>query len=210
MARIAPFASGAYTPRNVMDVPTPAPEETAAPSRDYESRLTLVREIRRLVRDVALALVVCGLAIVFLFQPFKVEGTSMQPRLGEHERILVNKLIYHLRPVARGEVVVFWFPGDAERSFIKRVIGVPGDRIEIRAGQVYVNRERLAEPYLSEPFREVEDFGPLVVPPDAYFVLGDHRNVSNDSRSWGPVPRNLIYGKAILRYWPLTRAGWVD
>jgi signal peptidase I len=193
-----------------MDDHSPPPSEPPAASRDYESRLALVREIRRLVRDVALALVVCSLAIVFLFQPFKVEGTSMQPRLGEHERILVNKLIYHLRAVSRGEVVVFWFPGDAERSFIKRVIGVPGDRVEIRAGQVYVNREPLAEPYLSEPFREVEDFGPQVVPPDAYFVLGDHRNVSNDSRSWGPVPRSLIYGKAFLRYWPLTRAGWIE
>jgi len=193
-----------------MDLPPPAPLEPPAASRDYESRLALVREIRRLVRDVALALLVCGLAIVFLFQPFKVEGTSMQPRLGEDERILVNKMIFHLRRIERGEVVVFWFPGDAERSFIKRVIGVPGDRVEIRAGQVYVNRERLAEPYLSETFREVEDFGPQIVPSEAYFVLGDHRNVSNDSRSWGPVPQNLIYGKAFLRYWPLNRAGWID
>lgn len=185
---------------------TPPPD----PARTYESRTELIREVRRLVRDVALALLVCVLALAFLFQPFKVEGTSMQPRLTEHERILVNKLVYRLRPVERGEVVVFWFPGDPGRSFIKRVIGVPGDRIEIRGGDVYVNGERLAEPYLRAEYREVEDFGPVRVEPGNYFVLGDHRNVSNDSRSWGMVPERLIYGKAFLRYWPFSRMGWID
>jgi signal peptidase I len=186
------------------------PLPPAAPNPDYRARAELVRELRRLVRDVALALFVCVLALAFLFQPFKVEGTSMQPRLAEDERILVNKLVYRLRPVHRGEVVVFWFPGDPERSFIKRVIGIPGDRVEIRAGTVYVDGERLREPYLRPDYREVEDFGPVTVPPSDYFVLGDHRNVSNDSRSWGMVPARLIYGKAFLRYWPLSRAGWIE
>ena len=165
----------------------------------------LVREVRGLIRDFAVALLLCILAMAFLFQPFKVEGTSMQPRLAEDERILVNKLIYRLRPVERGDVVVFWFPGDPVRSFIKRVIGLPGDEVEIRAGAVLVNGEYLDEPYVPDSFREKQDFAAVRVEDGYYFVLGDHRSVSNDSRSWGMVPEKLIYGKAFLRYWPFQR-----
>ena len=173
-------------------------------------RAEMVRELRGLVRDLAAALLVCAVVLAFLFQPFKVEGTSMQPRLTADERILVNKMVYRFWPVERGDVVVFWFPGDPARSFIKRVIGLPGDVVEIRAGGVLVNGDLLSEPYVPEAFRERQDFGPVRVEGETYFVLGDHRSVSNDSRSWGMVAEELIYGKAVLRYWPFGRAGVID
>ena len=183
------------------DGPPPADEAHARP------RAELIRELRRLVRDVSVALLFGVLALALLVQPFKVEGTSMEPRLTENERILVNKMIYRVRPVERGDVVVFWFPGDAGRSFIKRVIGLPGDVVEIRAGEAFVDGVVLNEPYVPAAFRATEDFGPVRVPDRVYFVLGDHRSVSNDSRSWGMVPEDLIHGKAFLRYWPFRRAG---
>jgi signal peptidase I len=169
-----------------------------------------LREVRRLVRDLLLLVGVAFLGVMFLFQPFKVEGASMQPALVDHERILVNKLIYRLRPVERGDVVVFWFPGDPHRSFVKRVIGVPGDRVTIRNGQVSVNGEVLDEPYLISPHRRGDHHRPVTVQEGHYFVLGDHRNVSNDSRAWGQVPERLILGKAVLRYWPPQRMGTIQ
>ncbi len=175
-----------------------------------DDRTELVREVRGLVRDFAAALLLCVVAVAFLFQPFKVEGTSMQPRLTADERILVNKMVYRLWAVERGDVVVFWFPGDPGRSFIKRVIGLPGDVVEIRKGRVLVNGVYLEEPYVPDAFRERQDYGPVRVEEDYYFVLGDHRSVSNDSRSWGMVPEELIYGKAVLRYWPFARVGVID
>lgn len=185
------------------------PPEDTLPEHD-RSRAELIHEVRGLIRDSAVALLFCLLALAFLFQPFKVEGTSMQPRLSENERILVNKLIYRIWPVERGDVVVFWFPGDQGRSFIKRVIGLPGDLVEIRDGRVLVNGDYLDEPYVPEAFRERQDSGPLRIEEGYYYVLGDHRSVSNDSRSWGMVPEDLIYGKAILRYWPVRRLGVID
>jgi signal peptidase I len=187
--------------KDTLPPPDPAPDAR---------RAELVREVRGLVRDFAAALLLCVLALAFLFQPFKVEGTSMQPRLSEDERILVNKMAYRIWPVARGDVVVFWFPGDPGRSFIKRVIGLPGDVVKIRQGQVLVNGEYLDEPYVPDAFREAQDYGPVRVEDGYYFVLGDHRSVSNDSRSWGMVPEDLIYGKAVLRYWPVDRLGVID
>jgi signal peptidase I len=169
----------------------------------------VLREVRRLVRDLVILLAIVSLSVAFLFQPFKVEGASMQPVLADHERILVNKLVYRLRAVERGDVVVFWFPGDPDRSFVKRVIGVPGDRVEIRDGRLYVNGVAQAEPYLPPAHRPAERFGAVTVQEGHYFVLGDHRRVSNDSRAWGQVPQDAILGKAVLRYWPLNRMGWI-
>ncbi len=182
-------------------VRSPADGTAADPGR--------LRELRRLVRDLLLLVGVLFLGVMFLFQPFKVEGASMQPALVHHERILVNKLIYRLRAVERGDVVVFWFPGDPHRSFVKRIIGVPGDRVTIRNGQVFVNGELLDEPYLVSAPRQGDHLRPVTVQEGHYFVLGDHRNVSNDSRAWGQVPERLILGKAVLSYWPPQRMGTI-
>jgi signal peptidase I len=112
--------------------------------------------------------------------------------------------------VERGDVVVFWYPKDVTKSFIKRIVGVPGDRVEMRAGELFVNGRRIAEPYLASDFRGEDSFSAVVVPKGEYFVLGDHRTSSNDSRSWGTVPQKYIYGKAQLVYWPVGKWGLLD
>ena len=148
--------------------------------------------------------------MVFVIQPVKVEGTSMQPRLVDQERIFVNRFIYRFEDIHRGDIVVFWYPRDTSKSFIKRIVAVPGDIVEIRRGTVFVNGREVKEPYLKAEFRDRESYPRTIVPPHQYFVLGDHRNSSNDSRIWGFVPRDLIYGKAVFRYWPVSRLGLVE
>ncbi len=160
--------------------------------------------------DILFALVTAIFVVIFIIQPVKVEGTSMQPRLADQERIFINRFIYRFTDIQRGDVVVFWYPKDRSKSFIKRILAVPTDEVEIRHGSVYVNNIRVDEPYLRAEYRDYSSFQKAVVPPDRYFVLGDHRNSSNDSRNWGFVPRDLIYGKAIFSYWPVTRLGFVE
>jgi signal peptidase I len=133
----------------------------------------------------------------------------MLPLLEDSERIIVNKLGYRLHPVERGDVVVFWYPRDPSVSFIKRVVGLPGDTIEIRSGTVYVNGAAVKEDYLAPAYRDDESYRSILIPKGYYYVLGDHRNSSNDSRSWGEVPEKYIYGKAFLRFWPLSKIGLI-
>lgn len=167
-------------------------------------------QLRVWVRDLAVSLCLAGFVILFLYQPVKVEGTSMEPRLTDQERVFINKFIYKFESVSRGDVVVFWYPKDVTKSFIKRVVGVPGDRVELRAGELFVNGERVSEPYLEADFRGEDSFSAVAVPQGEYFVLGDHRTSSNDSRSWGTVPEKYIYGKAQLVYWPVGKWGLLD
>ncbi len=164
-----------------------------------------------LLRDVAISVALAVILIVFIYQPVKVEGTSMMPGLTDQERIFVNKYEYKLGPnnIHRGDLVVFHYPKDPRESYIKRVIGTPGDSVQIIDGNVYVNRQKLDEPYVLDAFRDRDSMSLRVVPPDDYFVLGDHRNSSSDSRSWGFVPRNDIYGKAVMVYWPFQKIGRV-
>jgi signal peptidase I len=161
------------------------------------------------LRDLSLSVLIAIIVILFLYQPVKVEGTSMMPSLVDQERIFINKFVYRfgLADISRGDTVVFWFPGDTSKSYIKRVIGVPGDSIEVREGTVYVNGQMLRESYVPEEYRDHVSMPRRTVPSDQYFVLGDHRVSSNDSRSWGMVPRNYIYGKAVFVYWPPDRLG---
>jgi signal peptidase I len=188
--------------------PTPeTPVETRRTSAAGSKALT---ELRYWFRDVVFALATAIFIVVFVVQPVKVEGTSMQPRLVDQERIFVNRFIYRFSDIQRGDVVVFWYPRDTAKSFIKRVVGIPGDTVEIKHGFVNVNGERINEPYLKPEFQDSESFRKVIIPPDHYFVLGDHRNSSNDSRNWGFVPRELIYGKAIFSYWPVSRIGLVE
>jgi len=131
------------------------------------------------------------------------------PSLIDQERIFINKFVYRfgVADIGRGDTVVFWFPGDPSKSYIKRVIGEPGDTIEVIEGKVFVNGRALAEPYVPDEYRDRVSMPRSVVPADQYFVLGDHRSSSNDSRMWGMVPRRYIYGKAAFVYWPLDRLG---
>ena len=165
----------------------------------------------RWLRDLVLSVFIALIVILFLYQPVRVEGTSMMPALVDQERIFINKFSYRLgiTGVSRGDTVVFWFPGDTSKSYIKRVIGIPGDRVEISSGRVFVNGEELAEPYVPNDYRDRVSMDRLTVPEGEYFVLGDHRSSSNDSRTWGTVARHFIYGKAVFSYWPLDRLGTV-
>ena len=161
------------------------------------------------LRELTLGVILAVVVILFIYQPVKVEGTSMMPSLVDQERIFINKFVYRfgLADVGRGDTVVFWFPQDTSKSYIKRVIGMPGDTVEVRNGSVYVNGQPLEEPYVPEEFRDHVSMPARTVEPEHYFVLGDHRSSSNDSRSWWTVPRNFIYGKAVFVYWPLERLG---
>ena len=131
----------------------------------------------------------------------------MEPGLEDQERIFINKLAYRLESIERGDIVVFRYPRDPRKSFIKRVIGLPGDRVRVTEGRVFVNGEFLNEPYVQEDYRDSRSYHEIVVPPGSYFVLGDHRSMSNDSREFGPVAQSFIYGKAVFSYWPMERVG---
>jgi signal peptidase I len=167
----------------------------------------LRRELRSWGRDLVIALSLAVVIIIFFYQPVKVEGTSMTPLISDQERIFINKFVYRFEPIERGDVVVFWYPLDRSKSFIKRVVGLPGDTVEIREGQVYVNGKYLPEPYVPPESADMNNFSPTKIPKGEYFVMGDHRISSNDSRIFGPVPRNFIYGKAVFAYWPVDHFG---
>ena len=172
-------------------------------------------EVKSITRDIIFAAVMAVLIVVFVVQPVKVEGTSMQPRLENDERIFVNKFDYNFWSIERGDIIVFWYPEDPTKSFIKRVIGLPGESIDMDAmGHVTINGQVIPEPYLAPQRNQMARVkwnqvrGDIkYVKPHYYFVMGDNRDASNDSRSWGLVPEKYIYGKAMFRYWPLPRIG---
>ena len=164
-------------------------------------------ETRYWLRDVVLSILLAIIVIVFLYQPVQVEGTSMMPRLANHERIFINKFVYRFEPIRRGDIVVFWYPLDPAKSYIKRVVGLPGEWVSIRDGHVLVNGKPLAEPYVPSGYLDHQTYPPVRVDSDHYYVLGDHRDASNDSRVWGTVERRYIYGKAVFVYWPFSEVG---
>src|SRR5438477_10697517 len=161
------------------------PEPSAKPvATTKKSAAALVRSW---LRDMIISLLLSALVIIFLYQPVKVEGTSMWPGLDDQERIFVNKFVYRLEPIQRGDIVVFRYPRDISKSYIKRVIGLAGDHIRIEDGQVYVNGKALDEDYVPAAYADERSYPEMVVPANSYFVLGDHRSMSNDSRDFGPV-----------------------
>ena len=186
-----------------MEEPTSpeAPTPVAAPQPVFG--------VASLLRDLAISVVLAVVLIVFIYQPVKVEGTSMMPGLTDQERIFINKYPYKLGTgnIERGDLVVFHFPLDPSQSYIKRVIGIPGDTVEVDDGVVIVNGIKIQEPYLPDEYRDHMSVRRRSVPQDRYFVLGDHRSSSNDSRMWGFVDRPAIYGKAVFVYWPPAKIG---
>ena len=157
------------------------------------------------LRDLVIAVGFSIFIVIFLYQPVRVEGVSMLPGLEDQERIFINKFVYRLEPIERGDVVVFHYPRDPSASYIKRVIAVPGDKISIREGQVRLNGYALPEPYVPWQFRDAKSMPEMIVPPGTYFVMGDHRSLSRDSREFGPVSQDLILGKAVMIYWPMDK-----
>jgi signal peptidase I len=161
------------------------------------------------LRDLLVSAAASVLIITFLYQPVRVEGTSMLPRLEDRDRLFINKFVYHIAGIERGDVVVFHYPRDPEKSYIKRVIALPGDRLRIDRGMVWLNGKPQPENYVPDEYRDTRSFEETVVPEGYYFMMGDHRSISSDSREFGPVERSLIYGKAVFVYWPARDAGVV-
>ena len=183
--------------------------ETLAPAVEPVLKRNSFSAVLFWARDLTLSVIIAIVVILFLYQPVKVEGTSMMPALKDQDRIFINKFVYrfHIDDVSRGDMVVFWYPNDPSKSYIKRVIGTPGDRVAVDRGIVVVNNIPLKESYVPDEYRDQASMPLPIVPEDSFFVLGDHRSSSNDSRVWGMVPRKFIYGKAVAVYWPLDKVG---
>ncbi|MEP7342096.1 MAG: signal peptidase I [Acidobacteriota bacterium] len=169
-------------------------------------------EMRSLLRDIVFAGLIAVLIVVFVVQPVRVEGQSMMPKLHDQDRIFVNKFVYPLRewmgdkePIKRGDIVVLLFPDDPSKSYIKRVVGLPGEEINIEDGKLFINGQQIDEPYLDSEFLSRDSLPtPTRIKDHHYFVMGDNRRNSSDSRYWGLVPERYIYGQAIFRYYPFT------
>jgi len=161
------------------------------------------------VRDILFAALASVLIITFLYQPVRVEGISMLPRLENQDRLFINKFLYHFASIERGDVVVFHYPRNPQVSYIKRIVALPGDKLRIDRGQVFVNDRPISEPYVPAEYRDTKSYDEIVVPANEFFVLGDHRSIASDSREFGPVKRDLIYGKAAFVYWPSQDVGVV-
>ncbi len=165
----------------------------------------------QLARDIVEILVITVLIFVvvrFVIQSYHIDGPSMQPGLTTNEYVMVNKVVYLFHPPERGDVIVFHYPHDVTQDYIKRVIGLPGDTLEIDNTHVWVNGVLLKEVYISTPYNQQSM--KVVVPPDQYFVMGDNRQDSSDSRSWGFVPRDYIVGKGAVVFWPLSQLHFIN
>lgn len=161
------------------------------------------------LRDGVLSVMASAFIILFLYQPVRVEGTSMLPELADHDRLFINKFAYHFGAIQRGDVVVFYYPRDPEKSYIKRVVGLPGETLVVDRGRVYINGRLLPEPYLPQRYRDERSTDVIHIPTGEYYLMGDHRSISSDSREFGSVQRDLIYGKAEFIYWPMRELGAV-
>ena len=167
-------------------------------------RRSIVETLDACIFAAVLSLVI----ITFVVQAFYIPSGSMEPTLMINDRILVAKFLYRFEPVARGDVIVFRYPLNPQRDFVKRVLGLPGNRVRLNEGVVYIDDTRVSETgYTIKP--DFGNYGPVTVPPNQYFVLGDNRNNSEDSRFFGYVPRANIIGRAVFIYWPPPRIGFV-
>ena len=203
----APSPPWAEAARTNVAVPAAALATTAADTGLRRRQFELVRdEFFAWVRTLASAAVYATLIVTFGFQVARVEGLSMAPTLADQDRLIVNKLRYRLTSPQRGEIVMLYYPLNPDKSFVKRVIGEEGDTVRVVDGRVYVNDVPLLDDFVPAEYRSHDDWGPQVVPEGYYFVMGDHRNNSSDSRTWGFVPKKYIIGKVQLRWWPVPHA----
>ncbi|MEG6615316.1 signal peptidase I [Peptococcaceae bacterium 1198_IL3148] len=160
--------------------------------------------LRELLESVVIAVVLAIVIRMFVIEPFYIPSGSMEPTLMVNDRIIVSKLSYHFEQPEYGDIVVFKYPMDTSRNFVKRLIGEPGDTVELKDSKLYINGEAMPESFLPAGL-QYDNFGPIEVPAGQYFMLGDNRNNSEDSRYWGFLPEDLIVGKAVFIYWPLDR-----
>jgi signal peptidase I len=197
--QIDAFVTDTLSPGEVIDAPP------AIPGSSWSARRVL-HEVAAGVQTLFSAAVYATLIVTFGFQVARVDGLSMAPTLEDHDRLIVNKLVYTLGEPRPGDIVMLYYPVDPEKMFVKRVIAKEGDTVQIVDGRVYVNDLPLHDDYVPEEFRSHENWGPSTVQAGYYFVMGDHRNNSSDSRHWGPVPKKYIVGKVGVRWWPLQDA----
>jgi signal peptidase I len=191
-----------------------APKASVDPWAEPDPRLTrpgirmseVQEEIVAWIKTLFSAAVYAILIVTFGFQVARVEGQSMAPTLEDQDRLIVNKLAYRIGDPRRSDIVMLYYPVDPNKSFVKRVIAEEGDTVRIIDGRVYVNDIPLQDDYVPSEFRSHDDYGPKVVEDGYYFVMGDHRNNSSDSRHWGLVPKKYIIGKVQLRWWPVPTA----
>ena len=156
-----------------------------------------------IIESVAIAVLLAVIIRMFIFQPFVIPSGSMEPTIQIGDRVMVSKFAYHFGEPNRGDVVVFRPPFDTNRIFIKRLIGVGGNTLQIRDSKLFINEKQIPEDYLPKEMR-FQNFGPVQVPADNYFMMGDNRNNSDDSRVWGDLPKKNIIGKAVIIYWPIN------
>src|SRR5262245_57129491 len=185
--------------------PSVAPEPASAPPRE-NAWVRMGREIVAGVQTLVSAAVYATLIVTFGFQVARVDGLSMAPTLEDHDRLIVNKLVYELGDPRPGDIVMLYYPLNPEKMFVKRVIAKEGDTVRVVDGRVFINDIPLHDDYVPAEFRSHDDWGPEVIPQGYYFVLGDHRNNSSDSRHWGFVPKKYIVGKVKVRWWPIQDA----
>ena len=200
MLAIAAPAASELVVTVAMPVPTLEPADQAGAWR------RMGREVVAGVQTLLSAAVYATLIVTFGVQVARVDGLSMAPTLEDHDRLIVNKLVYELGEPRPGDIVMLYYPLNPEKMFVKRVIAREGDTVRIVDGRVYVNDIPLHDEYVPAEFRSHDDWGPQVIQQGYYFVMGDHRNNSSDSRHWGPVPKKYIVGKVKVRWWPLQDA----
>jgi signal peptidase I len=187
-------------------VPTAATDPSATPVEAVGPWRRMGQEVVGGLQTLLSAAVYATLIVTFGFQVARVDGLSMAPTLEDHDRLIVNKLVYEIGEPRPGDIVMLYYPLNPEKMFVKRVIAREGDSVRIVDGRVYVNDVPLHDDYVPAEFRSHDDWGPQVIQQGYYFVMGDHRNNSSDSRHWGPVPKKYIVGKVKVRWWPLGEA----
>lgn len=183
----------------------PADHQVEGPSQELQFS-HIADELWAWLKTLMSAAVYATLIVTFGFQVARVEGQSMAPTLEDQDRLIVNKLHYRLDAPVIGDIVMLYYPRDPDKSFVKRVIGEPGDTIRVENGRVFRNDVPMKDDFIADEYRSHDDWGPEVIPEGYYFVMGDHRNNSSDSRTWGFVPKKYIIGKVQLRWWPLKQA----
>jgi signal peptidase I len=205
-APVTPFVE-AWTPATTPPAPTSIASAIVEPPPDaLEAWKRMGRELLAGVQTLFSAGVYAILIVTFGFQVARVDGLSMAPTLEDHDRLIVNKLVYEIGEPRPGDIVMLYYPLNPEKMFVKRVIAKEGDTVRIIDGRVTVNDIPLQDDYVPAEFRSHDDWGPQVIQQGYYFVMGDHRNNSSDSRHWGPVPKKYIVGKVKVRWWPIQDA----
>jgi signal peptidase I len=201
MVAAEPIPAMAGGPANL-----PSPEARSGADANQIGVGRVVEEIVAWLKTLASAAVYATLIVTFGFQVARVEGQSMAPTLHDQDRLIVNKLAYRIGEPHVGDIVMLYYPLNPDKSFVKRVIAEEGDQVRVVDGRVFRNDVPMADDFVPSEYRGHDDWGPQVVPEGYYFVMGDHRNNSSDSRAWGFVPKKYIIGKVQLRWWPLPHA----